>query len=65
MIRPLTSYFFATGAWFLAYGMQTVLFAWLVTIVLNASPDKVGIAQMAYLLPGTLFMLIGGSIADQ
>ena len=45
MIRPLTSYFFATGAWFLAYGMQTVLFAWLVTIVLNASPDKVGILR--------------------
>jgi MFS family permease len=63
--KPLNQYFVATGAWFLAYGMQTVIFAWLVTMVLDETPDKVGLAQMAYLLPGTLFILIGGSIADQ
>jgi MFS family permease len=45
--------------------MQSVVFAWLVTIILNETPDKVGLAQMAYLLPGTIFILIGGSIADQ
>ena len=45
--------------------MQSVVFAWLVTIILNETPDKVGLAQMAYLLPGTVFILIGGSIADQ
>lgn len=65
MIKPLNIYFIATGSWYLSYGMQSVVFAWLVTIILNETPDKVGLAQMAYLLPGTIFILIGGSIADQ
>lgn len=45
--------------------MQGVLFAWLVTMVLEESPALVGIAQMALLLPGTLLMLLGGSLADR
>jgi MFS family permease len=65
LIKPLHVYFIATGSWYLSYGMQSVVFAWLVTIILNETPDKVGLAQMAYLLPGTIFILIGGSIADQ
>jgi len=65
LIKPLSIYFIATGSWYLSYGMQSVVFAWLVTIILNETPDKVGLAQMAYLLPGTIFILIGGSIADQ
>ena len=65
MIKPLNIYFIATGSWYLSYGMQSVVFAWLVTIILNETPDKVGLAQMAYLLPGTIFILIGGSIADK
>ncbi|MGB1342226.1 MAG: MFS transporter [Pseudomonadales bacterium] len=64
-MKPLHYYFLATGTWYLAYGMQSVIFAWLVTIILNETPDRVGLAQMAYLLPGTFFILIGGSIADQ
>ena len=63
-IRPLYAYFTATGSWFLAFGLQSVLFAYLVTLVLNESAEKVGFAQMAYLLPGTLFILLGGSVAD-
>ena len=63
-IRPLYAYFTATGSWFLAFGLQSVLFAYLVTLVLNESAEKVGVAQMAYLLPGTLFILLGGSVAD-
>jgi MFS family permease len=65
LIKPLPVYFIATGSWYLSYGMQSVVFSWLVTIILNETPDKVGLAQMAYLLPGTIFILIGGSIADQ
>jgi MFS family permease len=65
LIKPLHVYFIATGSWYLSYGLQSVVFAWLVTIILNETPDKVGLAQMAYLLPGTIFILIGGSIADQ
>lgn len=63
-MKPLHIYFLGTGAWFLSWGIQSVVFAWLVTMVLNESPNLVGIAQMALLLPTMLFMLIGGSLAD-
>jgi MFS family permease len=63
-LKPLHYYFVGSGSWYLAYGVQGVVFAWLVTIILNETPDKVGIAQMAYLLPGTFLILIGGSLAD-
>ncbi len=64
-MKPLSIYFIGTGSWFLAYGIHTVTFAWLVTIKLNESPDKVGLAQMCFLLPATILMLVGGSLADQ
>ncbi|MFT4798944.1 MAG: MFS family permease [Candidatus Azotimanducaceae bacterium] len=64
-MKPLHYYFLGTGAWFLAYGIQSVAFAWLVTIVLAESPTMVGFAQMAFLLPAMLLMLVGGSLADQ
>ena len=63
--RPLHYYLVGTGTWFLAYGIQSVMFAWLVTMVLRESPERVGFAQMALLLPGTLLILIGGSYADR
>ena len=59
-----TSYLTGTSAWFAGMGIQGVMFAWLVTMVLNESPELVGVAQMAFLLPGTIFMLLGGSLAD-
>ena len=40
------------------------MFAWLVAIVLFEPPIKVGIAQMALLIPAMLFMLIGGVVTD-
>ena len=49
----------------MAFGMQSVMFAWLVTMVLHETPEKVGLAQMALLLPGTLLILVGGSYADR
>ena len=64
-MKPLHYYLLGTGSWFLSYGIQAVAFAWLVTIVLNESAKMVGIAQMAFLLPAMLLMLIGGSLADQ
>ncbi len=44
--------------------MQSVMFAWLVTMVLRETPEMVGIAQMCLLVPTTLFLLVGGSVAD-
>ncbi len=63
-MKPLHFYFLGTGSWFFAFGIQSVTFAWLVTMKLNESPDKVGIAQMAFLAPAMLLMLVGGSLAD-
>ena len=45
--------------------MQSVVFAWLVTLVLREPAEKVGFAQMALLLPGLFFMLYAGAIADR
>lgn len=64
-MRPLHYYLLGTGTWFMAFGVQGVMFAWLVTMVLRESPERVGIAQMSLLLPGTLLLLFGGSYADR
>ncbi|MCY3640392.1 MAG: MFS transporter, partial [Gammaproteobacteria bacterium] len=64
-MRPLHYYLLGTGSWFLSVGIQGVMFAWLVTMVLRESPNRVGIAQMTLLLPGTLLILAGGSVADR
>ena len=64
-MKPLHYYLLGTGSWFLSYGVQAVIFAWLVTIVLRESPDMVGIAQMTLLAPVMFLILIGGSVADQ
>lgn len=63
--RTLNLYLLANSTWFLAFGIQMVVFSWLITIVLNESPTRVGLAQMALLLPTLLFILIGGSLADR
>ncbi len=64
-MRPIHYYLLGTGGWFLAFGIQGVMFAWLVTMVLRETPEMVGIAQMTLLLPGTLLILIGGTYADR
>ena len=67
MFRPsgLNLYLLANSTWFLAFGIQMVVFAWLITIQLHESPTRVGVAQMALLLPTLLFILVGGSLADR
>lgn len=64
-MQSLHLYLTGTASWFFAFGIQGVMFAWLVTMVLRESPEMVGFAQMALLLPGTLFILVGGSYADR
>lgn len=64
-MKPLTTYFIGSGSWFFAYGIQTVTFAWLVTIELHESADRIGFAQMFFLAPAIVLMLVGGSLADQ
>lgn len=62
---PRALYLAATGSWFLAHGLHAVVYAWLVTMQLDASPTQVGLSQMVFLLPGTLLILFGGSVADR
>ena len=62
--NPFRLYLFGTGSWFFAFGIQSVMFAWLVTMVLHESPKLVGIAQMTMLIPTMLLILVGGSLAD-
>ena len=64
-MRPLHYYLVGTSGWFVCNGIQTVMFAWLVTIVLRESPSMVGVAQTAMLVPAMLLMLVGGSVADR
>lgn len=65
MLQPKTAYLMATSAWYGAFGMQSVVFAWLVTMVLREPAERVGIAQTSLLLPGMLLILIAGVLADR
>ena len=64
-MNPRRLYLIATSSWFLAFGMQSVVFAWLVTIVLEQPAELVGWAQTALLVPGMLFILLAGAFADR
>ncbi len=64
-MTSLGYYLIAHGSWYASHGLQNVMFAWLVTMVLRESPTMVGLAQTAMLVPATLFMLVGGSFADR
>ena len=65
MTHSRNLFLLATSAWFLSFGMQSVVFAWLVTLVLNKPAEMVGWAQTAMLLPGMLLMLVAGAFADR
>ena len=46
-------------------GLHAVLYPWLVVGVLEESPSRLGLAQLAVLLPNLLFILPGGVISDR
>ena len=58
-------YLAGLGSWFLPVGIQTVLFSWLVTIVLRMDAFAVGIAQVALMAPSLVFLPLGGLVADR
>ncbi len=51
--------------WFGAWGMQHVLFSWLVVGELHAPPDRVGLAITCLMLPSVAGLLLGGVVADR
>lgn len=55
----------AIGAWFGSWGMQQVLFSWLVVGELREDPRWVGTAQMFLNLPSLALLLAGGAAADR
>jgi MFS family permease len=55
----------AISTWYAAFGLQSVVFAWLVTMLLREPAERVGLAQMTILLPGMLLILLAGAIADR
>jgi hypothetical protein len=63
--RPFRWYLGGHAAWFTSFGIQMILFPWLVAVVLQESAQRVGIAQMAVMAPAIVFMLYGGAVADR
>lgn len=59
------AYLFSHGAWYLAFGVQMVLFPYIVRILLQESEVRFGLAQMCLQLPTTVLILIGGFVADR
>ena len=59
------SYLYAHGGWFLAFGLQMVLFPYLVRVILEADEIHFGLAQMSMQLPTALLILVGGFVADR
>ena len=53
------------GAWFASFGMQSVLFSWLIVGELRASAEWVGFAQSASALPQLILLMVGGVVADR
>jgi MFS family permease len=58
-------YLLGLGSWFVPLGIQMVLFSWLAAIVLHMEPFWVGLAQVALMAPGILFLPMGGLVADR
>ncbi len=57
-------YLSGLGSSGVAMGLQVVIFPWLVVGVLHEPADRVGLAQMAVMLPNLLFILVGGALSD-
>src|SRR5690606_41595181 len=58
---------YMAGVWgfFLASGIQGVLFPWIIAFDLNDSSERVGIAQMLSMLPMLVLGMFGGAAADR
>jgi MFS family permease len=63
--RGMPAYLVAQAIWFVAFGVQMVVFPYLVRVVLEENEVRFGFAQMALQLPTTLLVLIGGFVADR
>ncbi len=53
------------ASWFTSWGMNALIFSWLVVGVLEAEPRWVGLAQSSTMLPSLALLLLGGATADR
>lgn len=65
VIIELPAYLYVQIAWFTAFGLQMVVFPYLLKNQLDVSGTLLGAAQMALSLPSVIFILIGGVIAER
>src|SRR3970282_614214 len=63
--RGFRWYLGGVAAWFTSFGIQTIVFPWLLHRVLKEAAQRVGTAQMAMMAPAIVFMLLGGAVADR
>ncbi|MEM9740760.1 MAG: MFS transporter [Pseudomonadota bacterium] len=65
--RELPAYLMVQSSWFMAFGLQMVLFPHLITSpnYLNLDGLELGLANMALSAPSVVFLLIGGVVAER
>lgn len=61
----LPAYLCVQAAWFTAFGMQTVIFPYLLKNVMGVAGYELGLAQMALAAPSVVFILLGGVVAER
>ncbi|MEL6257690.1 MAG: MFS transporter [Pseudomonadota bacterium] len=59
------AYLSVQTAWFMAFGMQVVLYPHLITNRLQLNGTELGIAQLALAAPSVVFLLFGGVLAER
>ncbi len=63
--RELPAYLLVQSCWFMAFGLQMVLFPYLITSKLGLDGKELGLANMALAAPSVVFLLIGGVVAER
>ena len=61
----LPAYLMIQCSWFTAFGLQMVLFPYLITNRLGLDGTELGLANMALSGPSVIFLLLGGVIAER
>ncbi|MEM7661932.1 MAG: MFS transporter [Pseudomonadota bacterium] len=61
----LPAYLLVQSSWFIAFGLQMVLFPYLITNRLGLDGLELGLANMALSAPSVIFLLLGGVVAER
>ncbi len=63
--NELPAYLIVQSSWFMAFGLQMVLFPYLISYRLGLGAAELGLANVALSLPSVLFLLLGGVVAER